>query len=506
MNSAIPRNYVEYMEHINKNFRDKTGIYEKSNGNFLGKTFGELYDDVQTFSKKLYTLGLKGKKIAVMGENCYDWIITYFSVITYVGVLVPIDESFTSFDFKNILDNIDIECVICDEKTLDKVYPICIEKGIKTIEFKRDLEIYLSEKLTVNHIELDLNKNTDEASVIAFTSGTSSKPKGVMLSQNNLIANQYGIREMVPYTEDDRILLALPLCHILNSNIYMAYQLYEGISVYLTTIEDFVEDLKVVKPTSLPAVPYMLEKIVRSINEKAMKKIQKDMILSNNLRKKGKDKRLKIFKDFHSILGGKLRYISIGGTNTKESILKFYDNLGVTVLQGYGLTECSPIVTCNSFNNNMINTVGKTLYGEQVKIIESNDSRIGEIVVKGKNVMLGYYNNELLNEKSFTSDGFFKTGDLGYFDNGGCLHLVGRKKRLITNSISKNIYPSEIEKLIMSAGNISKVVVYLDKSYLNVTVVTNLEESEVIEILKNVNKRLPKYKKIKDFNIKRELV
>ncbi len=185
--------------------------------------------------------------------------------------------------------------------------------------------------------------------------------------------------------------------------------------------------------------------------------------------------------------------------------MKFYDNVGITIIQGYGLTECGPIITSNSYNNNILNTVGKVLIGEKVKIIEGNDSRIGEIVVKGKNVMLGYYNNDQLNEKSFTEDGYFKTGDLGYFDNSGSLHLVGRKKRLITTSTGKNIYPSEIEKMIMAFGNISKVVVYLDKNYLKVALVTNLEEGEVVALLKDVNSKLPKYKKIKDFEIKREL-
>ncbi|MBP3596754.1 MAG: AMP-binding protein [Clostridia bacterium] len=505
MDSAIPRNYVEYMEHINRNFRDKTAIYEKKNGNFFGKTLGQLYDDVQTFSKKLYTLGLKGKKIAVMGKNCYEWIVTYFSVVTYVGVLVPIDETWTTYDFKNILDTVDIECIVCDEQTLDKVYPICIEKGIKTIEFRRDLEIYLSEKLSVNHIELDLDKKPEEMSVLAFTSGTSNKPKGVMLSQINLISNQYGLRQLVPYEAEDRILLVLPLWHILTFNVYMAYHLHEGISIYLTDMDNFIEDLRTVRPTSLPASPYMLEKIIKILDEKSMKRIQKDLVVSINLRKKGKDKRQKIFKDFHSIFGGKLRYISIGGTNLRENIMKFYDNVGLNVLQGYGLTECGPVITFNSYNNNILNTVGKVIYGQKVKIIEGNDSKIGEIAVKGKNVMLGYYNNDKLNEKSFTEDGYFKTGDLGYFDNTGSLHLVGRKKRLITTSSGKNIYPGEIEKMIMEFGKISKVVVYWDKTYLKVTIVTNLEEGQVIAILKDVNNKLPKYKRIKDFEIKREL-
>ena len=503
MGSAIPKNYVEFMEHINKNFRDQNAIYEKKDGNFLGKKFGELYDDVQTFAKKLYTLGLKGKNIAVIGANCYDWIVTYFSVITYVGVLIPIDDTWTEYDLKNIMNTVKIDCVVCDEKSLDKVYTVCIENGIKTIEFKRDLEIFLSEKLTVIDVELDENKNPDDLSVLAFTSGTSGKPKGVMLSQNNLISNLYGIRELVPYERNDRILLALPLAHILSFNVYMAFQLYEGISVYLSNFEDVISDLKIVKPTSFPAVPYILEKIIKSIDEREMKKIQKNILLSNTLRKKGKDKRNKLFKDFHLMLGGKLRYISVGGTNVKDSVLKFYDNLGIVIIQGYGLTECSPIVSCNSFNNNIPSTVGKVLYGQRVKIIEENDSNIGEIVVKGRNVMLGYYNNDALNKKVFTEDGYFKTGDLGFFDNAGCLHLVGRKKRLITNLVGQNIYPAEIEKLIMAHNSISKVVAYLDKNYLCVTVVTNLDEAEVVKILKQVNKRLPKFKRIKDFVIKR---
>ena len=503
MDSAIPKNYVEFMEHINKNFRDKEAVFEKKDGNFFGKKFGDLYDDVQTFAKKLYTMGLKGKNIAVMGSNCYDWIVTYFSVVTYVGVLIPLDESWTADDLKNVLNTVSIDCIICDEKTLDKVYPVCLENGIKTIEFKRELEIFLSEKLTVIDVDLDLNKNPDDLSVLAFTSGTSSKPKGIMLSQNNLISNLYGIRELVPYDPYDRLLLVLPLWHVLNFNVYMAFQLYEGISIYLSNMENFIDDLKIVKPTTFPAVPYILEKILKSIDEKNMKKIQKNIVVSNSLRKKGKDKRDKLFKDFHAMLGGKLRYISIGGTNTKEAIMKFYDNLGVVVLQGYGLTECSPIVTFNSFNNNIPSTVGKVIYGQRVKIVDENESNIGEIAVKGKNVMLGYYNNDVLTKKSFTDDGYFKTGDLGYFDNAGCLHLVGRKKRLITTPTGKNIYPGEIEKMIMQYGDISKVVVYLDKSYLCVTIVTSLDESEVIKILKEVNRKLPKYKKIKDFSVKR---
>lgn len=503
MNSAIPKNYVEFMEHINKNFRDQQAIFEKKDGQFAGKKFGDLYDDVQTFAKKLYTLGLKGKNIAVIGSNCYDWIVTYFAVTTYVGVLVPIDDSWTASDLKNVLNTVKIDCVVCDEKALDKIYKVCLENGVKTIEFKRELDIYLSEKLTVIDVELDENKEPDEMSVLAFTSGTAGKPKGIMLSQNNLISNLYGIRELVPYERGDRILLSLPLAHVLNFNVYMTYQLYEGITVYLSNFDDFLNDLKVVKPTTFPAVPYLLEAIIKSIDEKSMKKIQKNILLSNTLRKKGKDKRDKLFKDFHLMLGGKVRYISIGGTNVRDSVLKFYDSLGVVVLQGYGLSECSPIVCSNSFNNNIPSTVGKVLYGQRVKIIEENDSNVGEIVVKGKNVMLGYYNNELLNQKSFTEDGYFKTGDLGYFDNAGCLHLVGRKKRLITTLTGQNIYLSEIEKLIMGYGNISKVVAYLDKNYLWVTIVTNLNEENVVKILKQVNGKLPKYKKIKNYVIKR---
>ena len=503
MSSEIPRNYVEFMEHINRNFRERNAIYEKKDGNFFGKKFGDLYDDVQTFAKKLYTMGLKGKNIAVVGSNCYDWVVTYFSVVTYVGVLIPLDETWTPDDLKNVLHTVKIDCIVCDEKTLDKFYPVCLENGIKTIEFKRELDIYLSERLTVSDIDLDQEKSSDELSVLAFTSGTSSKPKAIMLSQNNLMSNLYGIREMVPYDPGDRLLLVLPLWHILSFNIYMSYQLYEGISVYLSNMEEYMPDLKVVKPTSFPAVPYILENIIKSIDEKNMKKIQKNIIYSNSLRRKGKDKREKIFKDFHALFGGKLRYISVGGTNIKESVMKFYESLGIVVLQGYGLTECSPIVSSNSFNNNIISTVGKVLYGQRVKIIDENESHIGEIVVKGRNVMMGYYNNDLLNQKSFTTDGYFKTGDLGYFDNSGCLHLVGRKKRLITNLAGKNIYPGEIEKLIMSYGNIQKAVAYLDKNYLCVTLVTSLSEEDVVKILKQVNRKLPKYKRIKDFNIKR---
>mgnify|MGYP003295642357 CR=1 FL=1 len=179
-------------------------------------------------------------------------------------------------------------------------------------------------------------------------------------------------------------------------------------------------------------------------------------------------------------------------------------NLGINLLQGYGLTETAPVIAAENYKKKRYGSVGVPLENVEVEIVNQDANGIGELRVKGPNVMLGYYENEEAT-KAVLKDGWFYTGDLGYFDNSGSLHLVGRKKRLITTSTGKNIYPAEIEKMIMAFGNISKVVVYLDKNFLRVTVVTNLEEGQIVAILKDVNNKLPKYKKIKDFEIKREL-
>lgn len=490
-----PNSFVEYLEYGYNNFKNKECFFEKINDKFIGYTFENIYSDTKKIANMLIKKNLLNKKIALVGKNSYNWFISYLSIVSYVGVVIPIDNSWPICEIKNVINDIDdVGCIICDQEKYEilkkeinkKVLLIKLEDIIETSKcFKK--EKYLK------------RKDTDLVEIL-YTSGTSSKPKAIMLSTRNIFANMDGVARFAPVTSKDKYLVILPFHHIYTLVILVLYPLYIGISIYLSTPKEFVHDLKVVKPTIFPGVPLIFNRIIEEIPEEKKLKIKKGIKISNLLRKFGIDIRKKLFKEFHDFWGGNIYFFTCGAATLDYNTAKLYDDMGLVILQGYGLSEASPIVTMNDYNNYRIDSCGQVLMHQEVKIIDYDNDGIGEIVIKGDNVMLGYYKNDDLTKKSYTEDGFFKTGDLGYIDSEERLHVVGRKKKIIVTSNGKNIDASEIEDILKNKKGISNAKIYCENDKIVADIYVDSNKG-IDNIISSVNSNLPKYKRISSYNV-----
>ncbi|MEE3343222.1 MAG: AMP-binding protein [Bacilli bacterium] len=497
MYEGKPNSFIEYLEYGYNNFADKKCFFEKKNDKYIGYTFNDIYNDTKSIANLLIKNKLSNKKIIIIGKNSYNWLMTYLSIVTYVGVVVPIDNSWPLKEIKNVINDIDeADCIICDQEK----YQLLIKDIDKKIKIFK-LEDILIKSQNLKKEKYKKKKDTDLVEIL-YTSGTSEKPKAIMLSTKNIFANMDGVAKFAPVTTNDKYLVILPFHHIYTLVILVIYPLYIGISIYLSTPKDLVNDLKIVKPTIFPGVPLIFTRVINEIPEEKKVKIKKGIKISNFLRKFGIDIRKRLFKEFYDFWGGNIFFFTCGAASLDYDIAKLYDDMGIIILQGYGLSEASPIVTMNDYHNYRIDSCGQVLMHQKIKIIDMDASGIGEIAIKGDNVMLGYYKNKDLTKKSYTKDGYFKTGDLGYIDDEERLHVIGRKKKIIVTSNGKNIDATEIENIIKKESIISDAKVYCEKDKIVADIYTNSSNNKIDKIINNLNKDLPKYKRISKYNIK----
>ena len=521
-------------------YKDNTAYLVKNDKKeYINIMYPQVLDDMNALGTALIDLGLKGKRIAVIGENRYEWAISYLAVINGVGVIVPLDKQLPQNEIISCMERAEVDCVIYSGKLQETIDVIAEMEDMASFYINMDLENedgkYLSLKKLINKgKELVKSGNSeyinakidiDDMAELLFTSGTTAKSKAVMLSQKNIVYNLHQMCQMVHIKDDDVFLSMLPMHHVYECVCGFLVPLYRGAAVAycegLRYIQKNLEEAHVSVFLSVPLVfETLYKKIWEAIDKQGKTKLVKTMIkITNILDKIGIHLKRKIFKDIHNQLGGRARLYIAGAAGINPEVSKGFRDFGILAIQGYGLTECAPIVAVNRNNAHKDASVGLPLVGTELMVVNVNEDGVGEIITKGDHVMLGYYENEEATKENL-KDGWFYTGDLGYQDDDGFVYITGRKKNVLITKNGKNVYPEEIEALLNDSDYIEESMVYLkpvkddlvlsaeirvNKEYIeeNFKDISKEELKKIIwEEVKRIQQDLVIYKHIKEIHIR----
>ena len=524
-------------------YADRTAYLVKRPGNedYQEIKYSKVKEDVDALGTALINLGLKGKRIAVIGENRYEWAISYLAVITGVGVVVPLDRQLPEKEIDNCIKRSEVSAVIYSSKLEDSINKlftnfenvekyICFDDINDNGNFMSLANVIKYGKKLIedgNRDFIDAKINEEEMSEMLFTSGTTSEPKIVMLSHKNICFNIHEQCKMLEIVPEDVFLSVLPIHHTYECTCGFLTPLYRGASVaYCEGLRHIQKNMQQAKVTVFLGVPLIFETLYRKIWEGIGKQgktnlVKKMIKVTNALDKVGIHLKKKIFKEIHEQLGGHIKVLIVGAAAMTPEVSKGFRDLGILTVQGYGLSECAPIVALNRDVDYKDDAAGLPLPNEEVKIDNPNEEGVGEIIVKGDHVMLGYYKNDEENKKAL-KDGWFYTGDLGFIDEDGFIHITGRKKNVIITKNGKNIYPEEIETMLLRNDYIKECMVYgkkdkddvklaaeivLDNDYIEEKFKDNPKTKEelkqiVWEEVKKINQELVSYKHVKEINIR----
>ena len=494
------------VEEAAQNFSDSIAISYKEN--YWDKevkkvTFLQWREDVRGLGTYLISKGYRETNIAILGENSYGWCCSFFAVMAIGSVTVPVDKELPIEDIDGIITTTGTKVLIYGKSSEAKVKEMLRNGGLKTVEMiisvasSNSIEVSELGDRTLRTLEdvqtegaglyaagdnsyYDYKIDVNKLASIVFTSGTTGKGKGVMLSQANIALDM--TLGMYNFDITRKTLHVLPPHHTFGSTVNYVGHLSQGCEVYISSgIKHVSDEIKEQQPTHLILVPAFLEVMNRKIWATARKDGKEGLLkamvkVSNFLRKFGVDVRRKLFASVLSAFGGKLELIICGGAKLDEEIIRNFDALGITILNGYGITECAPLISANRNKYQKPGSVGTPILACRVKIDNPDENGEGEICVKGPNVMLGYYNNPEATAEVFDKDGFFHTGDYGKLDEEGWIYITGRKKNLIILSNGKNVYPEEIEADLQKVEGVSEVVVYAGESRVQKDKITIVAE------------------------------
>lgn len=498
-------------------------------------THSEARDMVDGLGTALCDLGLKGKRIAIIGENRYEWEIAYLSIVCGTGVVVPLDKSLPENELESLIERSNIEAIFYSEKYAGAIEKIRISKkhNLKylismDIEQTND-EVYSQKELIEkgkklinkgNREFLDAEINREKMAIMLFTSGTTSASKVVALSHKNICSNLMDLASTLDVTCEDTLLSNLPIHHVFECTVGFLFAFYKGAqTVFCDGIRHIIENLKEYQVTVMACVPGIYERMFSIVRKQLEKQGKFDEILSNEekYRNFSMEERKEVFKEIHDMFGGKIKLFISGAASLDKNIEERYRLLGINIVQGYGLTETSPVVAIGTNKYSRIGSIGKPLPSVEVKLVNQNDDGIGELIVKAPSVMLGYYENEEATKEAI-KDGWFYTGDLARIDEEGYIYICGRKKNVIVLKNGKNIFPEEMEQLVNKIDGVEESFVFGkqvsdDKENIKINVKIVIDKTKVREIynidtdkeiystmlekIKDINKVMPKYKAIR---------
>jgi len=538
-------NLKDMMEQSCRLYGDKDAFLVKTGDDTCrGIKYKEFKRDVDALGTAFTELGLKDGFIAVIGENRYEWCVTYLAAVNGTGVIVPLDKELPVQEIENLLLRSRAKALVFSGK-LDREIKR-ISSAVPSVKYFIGMDLEEDDGSFLSYGRLlqrgkdaldsgnraftDAPIDNEAMSILLFTSGTTDLAKGVMLSHKNICSNLMAVCSSIYIDEKDSVLSILPLHHTYECTAGFLVMVYNGCTISFNEgLKHIAKNLREAQPTILILVPLILENMYKKIWEQAGKtrgmktKLRTAMFMSNVLRVFGIDLRRKLFKRIHDNVGGRIRLIISGAAAIEPSVSRGFRSLGITVIQGYGLTECSPIVAVGREKNLRDDSIGQPLPGVEVKVVGAGSDGIGEIVVKGDNVMLGYFENRLATDRVL-KDGWLYTGDLGKVDKDDFYTITGRKKNVIVTKNGKNIFPEEVEAYLNKSAFILESMVWgkeeenseetlvcaqivpdyeAIKEKFKLETVSREEAGKIIgNEVKLVNRNMPLYKRIRHFTIR----
>lgn len=496
-------------------------VKEKKRSPYVPVSYRLLQHDVYALGAALRARNLLEKPVAVMGQNSYEWIVTYLAVLIAGGVIVPIDRELSGAEVENLLRTADCEAIFCSGKECSKL------KGIQQIRFLGIMSFY-GDRTDIRQKPAPGVQDTDrfrsflsdpegeaedwralllegeeraeekvgepdpeKLAVILFTSGTTGNPKGVMLNQRNITSNIMDVCRVAHIYTWDKTLSILPIHHTYECTLGMLLVLYRGASTaFCEGMKYITRNMQEAQNTVIIVVPRVLEmidhKMQKEVQEQGKEKAFRFVIkLNRGLRNMGLDFSRKMFRQVYQALGGKLRLVITGAAAMQPEVYRRFEDFGITVLQGYGMTECTPLISgtpqsAPAERYRKAGSVGIPVENGEVRIGEKDADGIGEILYRGPNVMMGYYHMPEETAETVDSEGWLHTGDLGFLDPDGWIYLTGRKKNIIVTKTGENVYPEEIEEYIGKSPYIEALMVFPWKE--------EGEEVVAVQILPNMEK------------------
>lgn len=497
-------------------------------------TYKEVKNNVDSLGTALINIGLQGKRIAVIGQNSYNWEIAYLSIVCGTGVVVPLDKMLPENELESLIKRSEVEAIFFDEKYEDvlekirqkddnhlKILISMDETNKENILLQKDL-IEKGKALISNGNKEFINSkiNEEEMNILLFTSGTTSKSKAVMLSHKNICSNIDAIAKTLKVDDKDSFLSILPLHHVFECTVGFLFPLSVGAKiVFGRGLKHIAQDLKDNQISVLLCVPAIYENIYKNIRKKFEKEGHLELLeeLEKKAQNYSMEERKKIFKQIHESIDNNTKLLISGAAALDPEVEKTFRIWGFNLVQGYGLTEASPVISVESEENYRLSSIGKALPGIEAKIDNADIDGMGELIVKGDNVMLGYLNDDEATNKVI-KDGWLHTGDLAKIDEDGFIYICGRKKSVIVLKNGKNIFPEEMEKLVNKIEGVKESFIFgktTNKTKgdikLNVEIVYDKDEVQNIykistideiyekfhEKIKQVNSTIPSYKAIK---------
>lgn len=494
--------------------------------------------DIDTLGTALMSMLRKNARVAILAETRYEWYCSYLASTNGTGCVVPIDKELSPEEIQNMLDRAEVDLILFSSSytsKIDEIYGknenlkfyVCMDDTTddRFITYSSLMEKGKTLLANGDRTFLDAPIDTEAMTILLFTSGTTAKSKAVMLNQRNICFDLMAMFKMMYIDKNDTFMSVLPLHHTYECTCGFIGQVFIGSTVaiceglrYITT------NIKECKPTMILFVPAMLEMFYKAINKKInsdpkiKRKFSFGIKLSKFLLHLGIDVRKKLFKDIHDTFGGRMRFLIVGGAAINPSILQFFKDIGINAIQGYGLTECSPILAVNRDVISKNESAGLPVPGVEVKVANPDEEGIGEFIAKGPNIFMGYYHDPDATAASFDENGYYLTGDLGYIDKDGFVIITGRKKNVIITKNGKNVFPEEIEYLLSLNQIVQESVVSSkfdekkDDDVIIATIFPNMEEIEsrlgsspsedkiqelLEEAVEEVNEKLVNYKRVK---------
>ena len=517
LKDMLKKSGEKYGEKIAYKIRQENGYKEI--------THNEVRKMVDGLGTKLIDMGLKDKRIAVIGENRYEWEIAYLSIVCGTGTVVPLDKSLPENELESLIERSKAEAIICSQKYVEILKKTKL-KYIISMDLENDNDGIISQKRLISEgIQLvkfgdtsftNAKIDNEKMSIMLFTSGTTSISKAVALSHKNICSNLMDISSILDVNSSDVFLSFLPLHHVFECTVGFLFSLYVGAeTVFCDGIRHIPENLAEYKVSVMASVPAIYERLFKIIKKHLEKQGKVEQILKDEEKYKDSsmEKKKEVFKEIHDLLGGNIKLFISGAASLEPSIEEKFRRLGFNMVQGYGLTETSPVVAIGNKKYHKTGSIGKCVPSDEVKLLDINKDGIGELAVKGPNVMLEYYENKEATEKVL-KDGWFQTGDLARIDEAGYIFICGRKKSVIVLKNGKNIFPEEMETLINKEDGVEESFIFgkpISKDpndiKIFVKIVYNKEsfegktETEIKEYfnekIKSINKTMPHYKAIR---------